>query len=255
MKLAIMQPYFLPYLGYFQLIHSVDEIILYDNLNYIKKGWVNRNRILVYNSLPIYITIPLIMASANNKISEIIIDNDKPWRKKILTDLFFNYKRAEHFDEIYPLIEDIINYETISLSEFNTNSIKKIVSFLDINTKIITDISKYYPLDNNLNNNNLSDDDLKMFLPITEEKKVLRVLYICKKENAETFINPIGGTSLYNKDTFLKAGINVFFINTNDYQYKQQQKDNFTPHLSIIDVLMNCGKEQCKNLLNNYKLI
>ena len=112
MKLAIMQPYFFPYIGNFQLINAVDKFILYDNLNYIKEGWMNKNRILKKNKEPMYIIVPLEKKSSYKKCNQIKISKTGPWKKKMAKTVYYNYKSAPYFDKIFPIIESIINFDT-----------------------------------------------------------------------------------------------------------------------------------------------
>lgn len=255
MKLAIMQPYFFPYIGYFQAISAVDKYILYENLDYITEGWMNRNRILIKNQDPIYINAKIQNKSSNKKINEIELLKNNVWKKKLIKSLYFNYSGSNFFEEIFPFLNDLINTEHKFLFEFNANIISEICFLLEIKTTIVTDNNKYNELEVLLNK--IEDDDyasfpnLKINKPI---KKVARVIEICNRENANIFINAIGGKELYNKNEFKKYGIDLFFIETRPYQYKQFS-ESFVPHLSIIDVLMHNGKEGTKELLNNYNLV
>ena len=110
MKLAIMQPYFFPYVGYWQLLNAVDRFVVYDDVNYIKGGWINRNRILI-NGKPSYITIPLNRASPNNLICDLTLQTSPVWRRKMIKSIENTYRKAPYFDEIFPTIEKSINYE------------------------------------------------------------------------------------------------------------------------------------------------
>ncbi len=255
MKLAIMQPYFFPYLGYYQAIYAVDKYILYDNLAYIKEGWMNKNRFLVVNGEPAYFFVEVKKKSSFKKISDIELVDGNWWRKKILKSIFYNYKTRPFFDEICPIVERVVNAEVRFLTELNSKSIKEVCDYLDIKTEVTTDTSKYFQLEKDL-----SCDELEIsarFPTIrlnNPEKKVIRVIEICHAEGAETFINAIGGRELYDKAEFERNNIKLFFIQTNPYSYKQSA-EMFYPHLSIIDVLMNCGKDGAKKLLNEYTLI
>ncbi len=254
MKLAIMQPYFFPYIGYFQAINAVDKYILYDNLNYIKEGWVHRNRILI-NGKPSYTLAQVQHKSSHKKIAEIALVEDNRWKLKLLKTLFLSYKSASFFDEIYMLIETILKKEVETLSEFNSNSIQTIANYLEIKTEISSDCSPYFALEKKLEAEILSKEN---FPEIQSEKmihKVIRVLEICKHEKAKTFVNAIGGQELYYKDEFRNNGIELYFVQTLSHQYKQNSSNQFVPNLSIIDVLMNCGKQQTKQLLNEYTLL
>jgi hypothetical protein len=255
MKLGIMQPYFFPYLGYFQGIYAVDKYILYDNLAYIKDGWMNRNRLLVVKGKPTYFIVEIKRKSSNKKISEIEVVDGIFWRQKILKSIFYNYRNRPFFEEIYPLIERVINSDVKFLSELNFYSIIVVSNYLDIKTNITTDTSKYLELENKLS---CERADLFSLFPSIKlnkpERKVVRAIEICRSEGANIFINAIGGQTLYDKAEFLRNNIKILFVKTNKYSY-QQSTAEFHPNLSIIDVLMNCGKDGTKKLLNEYTLI
>jgi hypothetical protein len=255
MKLAIMQPYFFPYIGYFQAIKAVDKYILYENLDYITQGWMHRNRILVKNQKTVYINVKLVGKSSNKKINEIELVQNYIWKKKLINSIDLNYRGSLFFDDVFPLIKNLIEHEEKYLFIYNSNIINKICEFLDIKTTIETKNNNYLYLENALDNlaetNYLSQPDLLKTNPI---KKVSRVIKICQKEKATTFINAIGGLQLYSKEEFKDYGIDLLFIESKPYQYNQFS-DTFHPHLSIIDVLMHNGKEGTKHLINNYILI
>ena len=255
MKLAIMQPYFFPYLGYFQAIKAVDKYILYENLDYITEGWMHRNRILVKNQNPIYINANIIGKSSNKKINEIELVQNNVWKKKLLNSINLNYRGSAYFHEIFCLIEQLVKTESKFLLEYNANIIKEVCLFLEIKTSIISDNKHYLQLETNLNSIDSGDysqfPDLLITKPI---KKVARVIEICKIERANNFINAIGGKELYDKNEFKKYNIDLYFVETKTYSYKQFS-NKFHHHLSIIDVLMHNGKEGTKKLLENYILI
>jgi hypothetical protein len=246
MKLAIMQPYFFPFIGYFQAIKAVDKYILYENLDYIKDGWMNRNRVLIKNQNPAYFSVTLQGSSSNKKIHEIELNTSFNWRRKLLNKLFLNYKGSPFFDESYNLIEECINIEGDMLSMYNSQIINKIADYLEINTEIQYDNQHYLPLEQKLAEGIIQNTNY--------ETKLMRVFEICKQEKANVFLNAIGGRTLYDKKRFKKNGIDLFFVETEDIVYKQFSGD-FHPNLSIIDVLMHNGKDKTNDLLKNYKLI
>lgn len=220
MKVAIMQPYFFPYFGYFELIKSVDKFVIYDDVNYIKKGWINRNRILISGE-PKMFTMPLVNASQNRRINEILLSPQiSLWKTKFLKTIELNYKRAPHFDETYALVSKIIDYKSESLSEFITNSIVNISKHLDINSEFVLSSSSY-------NNCQLKGQD--------------RIIDICKKECANVYINALGGRELYTRDVFLNNNIELRFMENKSLGYEQFSNE-FVSNLSIIDVLMFNGK-------------
>ena len=181
MNLGIMQPYFIPYIGYWQLMAAVDEYVIYDNIQYTKKGWINRNRIL-QNGSDTYITLPLKKDSDYLDVVDRYI-SDTFDRKKLLNQIFSNYKKAPFFEETYELITDVVNYEENNLFRFIYNSIIMIKKHLDINTELI--ISSTLPVDHSLKGQD-------------------KVIDICKKLHATEYYNAIGGMELYSKEKFNK---------------------------------------------------
>ena len=232
-RVAINQPYFFPYIGYFQLINSVDEFVIYDNIQYTKKGWINRNRILV-NGKDQLITLPIKKDSdyldvVDRKLAD-SWDNEK---NKMMNTIKSSYVKAPHFPEVYELIQRCLNNNKENLFEFIFDSLKFINEYLDIKTKIT--VSSTINIDHSL-------------------KSQDKVLAICKAREATTYINAIGGQELYNKDIFKQNGLNLNFIKADKIQYNQF-KNEFIPFLSIIDMMMFNSKEQIKEYLNKYILI
>lgn len=232
MKIGIMQPYFLPYIGYWQLLNAVDKYIIYDDVNYINRGWINRNRILL-NSKDKMITLSLKEVSQNKLIKEIELLNNEKEREKLLKTISQSYKKAPFYDEVYPLIEEILNFKEINLGKFLENSIKKIIEYLEINTTIL--ISSEIEKDNMLKGKN-------------------KILDICKNLGASEYYNAIGGQELYSYEEFNKEEIKLKFLKSGNIEYRQF-KNEFIPNLSIIDVMMFNSKEKIKEFLNNYTLI
>jgi len=233
MKIAIMQPYFLPYIGYFQLVNAVDEFVVYDNIEYTKKGWINRNRILV-NGTERYISLPLKKASDFFDVRDrYLADSWIQERGRLLNRIYAVYKKAPCFKIVYPLIEKIILHEDKNLFRFIINSLYIVNSYLQIYTPMT--------ISSTLNINH-------------ELKAQKKVIQICKTMNAKNYINPIGGLSLYKNKDFLEEGLSLFFINSNNIVYQQYDND-FVPNLSIIDVMMFNDVESIKIMLDEYKLI
>ncbi|MFW5983240.1 MAG: WbqC family protein [bacterium] len=230
MKLAIMQPYFFPYIGYFQLINAVDIFIFYDDVEFIKNGWINRNRIIVNNNIS-YVTIHLKEASSFKLIKDIeFIDN----RKKILKSIFFAYKKAPYFNDVFPVVEKCLNIDASLISDLSISSIKSTSEYLGINTAF--KISS------------------KSFADSAWMNKSDRLIDICRKNNAEEYINPEGGKEIYNKGYFKRNNITLNFIKPVIEKYSTEHY-RFHPYLSIIDVLMYNSKEDVKQMLNNYELL
>jgi len=232
-KIAIMQPYFFPYIGYFQLINSVDEFVIYDNIQYTKKGWINRNRILV-NGSDSLISLPLKKDSDFlNVIDRQLSDSWSKDRVKLLNQIKGNYQKAPYFKEVYPLIEKCILNEETNLFDFIYDSLINILDFLEIKTKIT--ISSTINIDRNL-------------------KSKDKVIAICKEQFGEIYINAIGGMELYDKNEFLSNNIRLNFIKSSPITYKQYD-NQFVSWLSIIDVMMFNDKIIISRFLNDYTLI
>lgn len=232
MKLAIMQPYFFPYIGYFQLIAAVDNFIIYDNIKYTKKGWINRNRILCDGEIGIF-SLPLKKDSdfLDVRQREVSANFD---RQKLLRQLKQSYKKAPYFEDTYALVASIVNYDKLNLFDFLHYSIICICNHLKIKTNII--ISSHINIDHSLKN---------------QEK----IIELCVSLGAINYINPIGGVELYSQHAFNGKGININFIRSKNIEYKQFSGD-FIPWLSIIDVLMfNSTAEIIKIINENFDLI
>ncbi len=231
MKLAIMQPYFFPYLGYWQMLSAVDAFVIYDDVNYIKNGWINRNNILS-NGAGHLVTLALDKASPFKKINETFILSSA--REKVLGFIRNSYLKAPYFKQAFPLIEDILNCPENNIALFLENQFKKVFTYLGIKTKIL-----------------LSSRDVRKDLSLSAQDKVLQ---ICKNTGATQYINAIGGQDLYNKETFAQNGIQLNFIKMNAVRY-QQFKNDFVPNLSVIDVMMFNSPEIINKMLDDYELL
>ncbi len=252
MTIAANQSYFFPYIGYFQLINSVDRFIIYDNLNFISKGWVNRNNILKKYGSVIMITLPLVNRSSFTKINELEIDdlNDNmQWRRKICKTIYHNYSNAPLFKEIYGWIESLILYPTRYLSELNANLIVSVCNYLNVTTRI-----DYDPGACNRTESLLLDERyMKVNYPDLQPKEA-RIVEICRVQGADTIHNAIGGTAIYRKEIFTRYNIRLKFLKTGSIKYRQFNHA-FVPGLSIIDVLMFNSRERIAEMLNEYELI
>ena len=214
MKLGIMQPYFLPYIGYFQLIASVDQFIVYDNIKYTKKGWINRNRMLL-NGKDLMFSLPLKKGSDSlNVVDRELADEFD--RIKLLKQFKGAYGRAPQFELTYPVLERIVQHEETNLFRYIHHSIVRLCEHLGIHTEI------------RISSDILIDHQLK-----GQDK----VLALCKAAGADTYLNTIGGVELYARGDFRIQGIELLFIKSRPFEYAQFG-DAFVPWLSIIDVLM-----------------
>lgn len=228
-KIAIMQPYLFPHIGYWQLIDAVDTFIIYDDVNFISRGYINRNYILV-NNQPQRFTLELIKASQNKLINEINIGNN---RHKILKTLEMAYKKAYNFYAIFPIIYDILNKKERNLAKLIAFSIRKLSAYLDLDTSFIC------------------SSNIEKNISLKGQDKIIN---ICKKFNAKVYINPAGGTTLYDKRKFAKENIRLEFLQPKTVQYKQFN-NKFVPNLSIVDVLMFNTKEDVKKILKRYETV
>ncbi len=218
MTLGIMQPYLFPYIGYFQLLSAVDRFVVYDDVTFIKQGWINRNRILI-NGEATFFTVPLAHKSSATAIRDTAISDateHRRWAEKLLKSVDNAYRRAPEFSRTYPIVEQVLSRATSRVAELAVDSIKAVASFLDVPTPIVDTSSGY-------GNADLQGQD--------------RVLAICKAEQAARYVNPSGGRELYSRERFGAEGIDLRFLEPRPIEYKQFGGP-FVPWLSIVDVLM-----------------
>lgn len=227
-----MQPYFFPYIGYFQLMASVDLFIVYDNIKYTKKGWINRNRILK-DGKDVIFSLPLKGDSDALDIRDRELAADFN-RTKLLNQFMAAYRLAPYFAQTFQLVEEIVQYEDRNLFRFLHHSIVKTCKHLGITTEI--KVSSDFAIDHDLR----SQD---------------KVLALCQAAGASTYINAIGGIELYSRETFLEKGIELKFIQSKSFEYPQLGKE-FVPWLSIIDVMMFNSVETIRgSLVTKYELV
>lgn len=211
-----MQPYFLPYLGYFQLMAKVDAFVLYDDVNFINRGWINRNRINI-NGTAHMLTVPLMHASQNRLICDIDLSDDTTWRNRILKSIQQAYARSSQFARVFPLVESIVRHPAQNLAGYLLSSLVALRDHLGLKTEIVA-TSRCYE------NANL--------------KAQARIIDICLREQADIYINSIGGTDLYDRAEFKERGVKLSFLQP---ELRPHSDSNlpFLPGLSIIDVLMH----------------
>ena len=229
-----MQPYLFPYLGYYQLIHAADKFVVYDDIAFIKQGWVNRNNLLINGAKHLF-TIPVQNISSNYYINQTIISS-KPfkWEDKLLQTIIQAYRKAPYFKEVFPMLESVIAGSTTkTIGSVARESITIVMKYLDVHTKVVQSSEGY------------KNDHLK---------KEQRVMDICIKENATHYLNAIGGVDLYSKEYFLAKNIHLHFIDPGSVVYKQFQTE-FVPGLSIIDTMMFNPATDIVKMLNNYELV
>ena len=229
MKLGIMQPYFMPYIGYFQLMKAVDKYVVYDDVNYIKGGWANRNHILINGEKEMF-TVTLQKASQNKLFNEIVIGDDF---KKLMKTLQMNYSRAINFDQTMVLMERIISFPNKQLAVFIANSFREILSYLSVETEIL--MSSEIPKDNSLRGKD-------------------KIIQICEILGADTYYNAVGGKILYDQEEFREHGITLNFVDSLPQVYSQLHTREFVSGLSMVDVLMNNTKDEVNRLLDSFQL-
>lgn len=230
MKLGLMQPYFMPYIGYWQRINAVDEHVIYDDVNYIKGGWMNRNRIL-YNGTLRNFNVPLRGASPNKLVNQVTVDTNPILQGKMMRTIEYAYKKAPYFNEAMAVLEPIITSKEDNLAIYLENELRSICKYMGINTKLI--MSSAIEKDNSLKGRD-------------------KVVEICKKQGADIYINASTGEHLYNKEDFKEKGLKLIFIKDASTVRYEQMTAEFIPSLSIIDILMNCAKEKIQELLMDY---
>jgi len=231
-KLAIMQPYLFPYIGYFQLIQAVDRFVVYDDVAFIKQGWINRNRMLI-NGAPCFFTVPVKNASSYRLICDTVIDDDRQharWSEKLLKSFDSAYRRAPEFSNVFPLLESVFAGRPARVAELALASLRAVARFLDIRTTFVESSSIY-------GNTHLKGEE--------------RVLAICTDERASEYINLPGGRSLYAPKRFEAHGITLAFLEPRPLEYRQFD-GAFVPWLSIVDVLMFNRVETVRAYLNAY---
>jgi hypothetical protein len=231
MTLAVMQPYLFPYLGYFQLIHAVDRFVVYDDVNYIKKGWVNRNNILENGEARLF-TVPLSKASQNSPINTIAVAPDDGWRDKLLKRITAAYGKAPQFNVVMPMVRDGIQREGMDVGAFNTAILEDVIAYLEIGTELVRSSSVH-------GNAGMKGAD--------------RILDICMQEKADRYVNAIGGKELYDVPSFQEQGILLQFLRSELPAYPQYGKP-FVAGLSIIDVLMFNERDAVREMLDRYSL-
>jgi hypothetical protein len=223
MKIAIVQPCFLPYLGYWQLINFVDKFVILDDVNFTKRGWIHRNNILAQGK-PEQFNICIEKASINKLILDLTLSEEHNWKNKMIKKIEHAYSKAPYYDDVRLTLSRIILNKEKNLSKFLLYSIRAISKYLNINTEIVP-TSSIYPKDG------LKGQD--------------RIIDICARESVDTYVNPIGGKPLYDNKEF----------ESNDIELKFLKMDDYYPKLSIIDLIAKRPKEYIKNkLLEEYEL-
>jgi hypothetical protein len=215
MRLAIMQPYFFPYIGYFQLMATVDRFVVYDDVNFIRQGWINRNRMLC-DGRPVYFTVPVQDASSFRLIHETLVADRAQWMARMLKSIRQNYSKAAFFDDAFALFQSVVASDAADFATLSRRSIEAVAKYIGLETEIVSSSRRY-------DNRQLSGQD--------------RVIDICCQERCGTYVNMIGGASLYDPEAFAARGVRLEFLEPRPFEYRQLGSP-FVPWLSIVDVLM-----------------
>ncbi|MDH5710397.1 MAG: WbqC family protein [Gammaproteobacteria bacterium] len=231
-RTAIMQPYIFPYIGYFHLIQSSSMFVFYDDVHYIMRGWINRNRILNQEH-DLLFTVPLAKASRNKLINEISPAFDNRWKDSFYRSLAHNYKKAPFFNEAIDSVMSPFSREYDDITDLAIESILSVYSYLGMHFNYTKS---------------------SIFSPETKDMDSAdRLIEITKKFGFVDYVNAPGGSSLYSKEYFQSQGVNLFFVKSHPIQYKQYH-GNFVPGLSAIDLLMFCSKSKIIDFFSSYSL-
>jgi len=236
MKLAIMQPYFFPYLGYFSLIKHTDKFILLDDVQFIRHGWIERNRVLKQNDDWLYIKVPLIKSGRDTLIKDCHINNNQNWDRKLIAQLITYKKFAPYYKEVINLLINLFDRKFENITELNKESLLLVCNYLNIEANI--------------------EIFSEMKMRIEEPKEADEwALNICKEiNNVDEYWNPIGGIDFFDKTKYQDAKIKLLFHKMNLEPYNQKRSE-FFPALSIIDVMMFNSVEETHKMLDNYELV
>ena len=235
MKIAIMQPYFFPYIGYFQLIAAVDRFILCDDVQYIRHGWINRNRILSSHQEPQYIILPVARHGSKDPIRMIRVAGIGGWQITIFRQLEIYRKKAPYYDQVIQLLHDCLFSQEREIAVYNARCIQAVCDYIGIPFSV--EISSRLQLD---------------YSGVKETDDW--AITISRQLGAADYYNPPGGIRFYNKDRFTENGVNLHFVNPRLREYQQLNKP-FVPALSVIDVMMFNQPAEIKQMLNEYELI
>jgi hypothetical protein len=232
-RVAVMQPYLFPYIGYFQLISAVDKFVFYDDVDFITRGWINRNRILI-NDEPDIFTVSCKNASQNERINDVLISDH--WRPdKLLKKVRLTYANADQYEAAFPIVKGVIEDAGDQISALAEDSVRRVSEYLGL------DVDFYRSSD----------------LPVDQSHgRAERLIELTKHFGASTYVNMEGGKDLYEKPDFADQGIALHFLSPELPEYEQYTAEDgtFHPGLSIIDVMMNVSRTEIRSMLESYEL-
>ena len=231
---AIMQPYMFPFAGYYQLVEAVDTFVFYDDVDFITRGWINRNNLLVQGEKHLF-TVPVKKASQNRRINETDVDTNGKWLKKFFKTLRHVYGQHPFYKMTQNLVEQVFDELPCSIAHLASESVVCVTEEIEIETSF------------------LWSSDLNIS---TDLGKAERLIAICKELDAISYVNAIGGKGLYDKSYFKNQGVDLLFLKPNLRRYQQHQTDQFVPGLSILDVLMNVKSNQVRDeVIKGYEFV
>jgi hypothetical protein len=231
---AVMQPYLFPFVGYFQLVDAVDVFVFYDDVDFITRGWINRNNIMVQGHKHLF-TVPVKNASQNKAIDEIQVSRNEQWLKKFQKTLYHAYGQHSNYEQTKELIHETLESIPCSIAYLASKSVKLISKTIGLKTEFLN--ASELGIDRNLD-------------------KADRLIAVCKKLNADHYVNAIGGLELYDKSYFSKEGVELSFLKPNFRLYEQQKTEQFVSGISVIDILMNVEADRVhKDVIEGYSLI
>lgn len=232
MRLAVMQPYFLPYIGYFQLMAAADRFVFLDDVNYINRGWINRNRLRTPQG-PAWFTLPLIGASQNRLICELDIKPDDGWKRSLERTISTTYSKAPCYAEVFPLFQSFLAAATGNLAQFLSQNLQEVAAWLGLATQFVPSSSIY---------------------PKGDLKGQQRILDICLREGAGTYINPPGGRELYDAPIFTAAGVELQFLKPELKNLQLGSVGDDGPVLSILDLMMYNSQELLRQAASTFQV-
>lgn len=227
-----MQPYLFPYIGYFQFIKAVDLFVIHDDVQWIKGGWINRNRCILQGQ-PTYFTMPVAKDSYLLNINQRVFVSDiELYKKRIHRQIGNSYKKAPYFESAFSLVSKCLFLDESNVAAFTVNSLRECCDYLNVTTPFV--------LSSELKKNN-------------ELKAQERILDINRVVGSHHYVNPISGIDLYDKVNFAEKGVRLSFLKPRKINYSQFE-GIFFPFLSIIDVMMFNSKIEIAGLLEGWDL-
>ncbi len=230
-----MQPYFFPYLGYFGLIKHSDRFLVGDNVQFIKGGWIARNRVLQQEKGWQYIGVPLVKHPLRTIIKDVKICCSEPWQEKIFNQLKHYKRKAPYYGDVIRFLRDVLSFQTDSISDMNVHLLEETCRYIGIP---FTGIA-FTDLDYLIESVNAPDE---------------WALNVCKVIGSDTYINPPGGMEFYDRGKYAQAGVMLQFLKVNLRPY-DQRRESFEEGLSILDVMMFNTPQEIQAMLDDYELL